>query len=221
MQLSIRGLEGGGGIYWKSLACLWSKLKQYYPPPLLTLAGWLCLPFLLLLLHLYLGLFFCETGDFEFQQKLLIVLFRRPWEVQLHPQKQMVELWWDTPWNISSDQTALPNLSTRSFASYKENWGNWLCGEWGRWVDLTGRRKRERAWPALDWAANRADWSALKAALNLSAVNCPPHAQAFGLIGPLSDIDRLGVLIERQMRGKVGSGHDRKCSELLCFYFQY
>lgn len=32
MQLSIRGLERGGGSYWKSLACLCSKLNQYYPP---------------------------------------------------------------------------------------------------------------------------------------------------------------------------------------------
>lgn len=32
MQLSIRGLERGGGSYWKSSACLWTKLKQYYPP---------------------------------------------------------------------------------------------------------------------------------------------------------------------------------------------
>lgn len=44
------------------------------------------------------------------------------------------------------------------------------------------------------------------AALNLWAVRSPPHTQAaFGSIGPLSDMDCLGVLIERQMRMFEGS----------------
>lgn len=70
-----------------------------------------------------------------------------------------------------------------------------------RWVDMTGRRKCDRAGLAVHRVAIPAGWSALKTALNLSAVHSPAHTQAsFWLIGPLSDIDCLGVIIERQIR---------------------
>lgn len=79
---------------------------------------------------------------------------------------------------------------------------------------MTGRRKCERAGLAADRVANPADWSALRAGLNLSAVHSPPHTQAaFGLIGPFSDIDCLGVIIERQIRMFESSARAR--SEIL------
>lgn len=79
---------------------------------------------------------------------------------------------------------------------------------------MTGRRQCDRARLAADRVANPADWSALKAALNLSAVHSPPHTQAaFWLIGPHTDIDCLGVLIERQIRTFASSAGTR--SEML------
>lgn len=79
---------------------------------------------------------------------------------------------------------------------------------------MTGRRKCERAGLAADRVANPADWSALRAGLNLSAVHSPPHTQAtFWLIGPFSDIDCLGVIIERQIRMFESSAGAR--SEIL------
>lgn len=79
---------------------------------------------------------------------------------------------------------------------------------------MTGRRKCDRAELAADRVANPAGWSALKTALNLSAVHSPAHTQAsFWLIGPLSDIDCLGVIIERQIRMFESSARTR--SEML------
>lgn len=49
-------------------------------PSWLTQVAWLYLSFLLLILHLFLGLFCCKMGDFGSQRKLLIVLLLRRFE---------------------------------------------------------------------------------------------------------------------------------------------
>lgn len=79
MWLSIRGMERGGCIEWKSLACLWRTWNNIIPS-WLTQVAWLYLSFLLLILHLFLGLFCCKMGDFGSQRKLLIVLLLRRFE---------------------------------------------------------------------------------------------------------------------------------------------
>lgn len=218
MQLSIKGLERGGGSYWKSLACLWSKLKQYYPPTtdtsrlvvlilLIVVITLIFRPVLLWNRRLWIPAEAAYCSSPKALRSAAAPTKTNGWTLMRHSLKYLI-------WSDSAPKFIHSQLCLLQRESGK------LTGWWMR--KMSGLDRKTETWTSLTRSGLSGEPGRMVSAESCPQLNCPPHAQAaFWLIGPLSDIDCLGVMIERQIRGKVGSGHDRKCAELLCFYFQY
>lgn len=194
LWLSIRGVERNG-LHWFEEFSL--SLKWIWDNIIMTEVAWLYLSFLLLILNLFLGLFCCTVEDFVSQWKLLIaILLRRfekcsnafkntnVWTLMKHSLKTLI--WWDsTPKFLNSQLCFL--VESGKVAVW------WMRKMSGHDRKEEMRTCRSRCGPS--------GWPSRTLCPSLSAVHSPLRAQAaFGLIGPLSDIDCLGVILERQIR---------------------